>query len=142
MDYQGRLFNEALELRARIGLSVAQPLDDQIELGSDLHFVKREYSSLASDNLLQLTWRALDGLEFVTGKEVTVDRQQLPANICILKETGDGGGGDTDTCSQRRGDMTLSNVGVFLQGSWRPAEPNLTFFSVSATTGIRCSRGS
>jgi outer membrane receptor for ferrienterochelin and colicins len=106
---------------------------DQIELGSDLFYVKRRQSYRAIDGLAELRWMPSERFNLIGGTEASVDHEQLLAPDRIARATGQpvelGGRGGTT--------VTLTNLGGYVSSNLKVIDPWL-----KVTGGLRLDQNS
>jgi outer membrane receptor for ferrienterochelin and colicins len=111
---------------------------DRIDVGSDLFWVERRFSSRGLGTTLEASYRLLPNLEIVSGVEQVLDREEplTPANISKIA-IGGVQPGDVLPGSEARADpIVLTNFGVLTQVHYSP----LT--ELALTGGLRFDRHS
>jgi iron complex outermembrane receptor protein len=106
---------------------------NRMEVGSELYYVKQDYSYRGGELELMGNWHLVPSLTLLTGVELILDREQLPSNLHVLK-TSSGGllpGEIREETSTRQGSRLLTNLGAYLQSEWYPI-PKLAL-----TAGLR-----
>jgi iron complex outermembrane receptor protein len=134
-----------LNVRAQVAPKVTLVLDgelfaggitgrDRIEIGSDLVYARRSFSSLGFDGNLELQWHGPRSIQLVSGVGQIVDEEQLPSSLRILKSNTSGlkAGDVVESSSVRQGGKALLNTGLYLQALWTPIKRYLT-----VTGGVR-----
>jgi outer membrane receptor for ferrienterochelin and colicins len=139
----GLLWDQALGSQLRLSVRGstfrgAPGKDNRLEVGSEFHYVRREFGFRGLDVDGQLewnpAWKPLSGLRLVAGSSTFLDDEQLPSRIGLAKQqTTQAQAGDViEELSVRQGHKTFVNVGSYLHGMWT-AVPQL----LSVTGGLR-----
>ena len=154
VDDQGRIGENRISLRQgffdgnlSLALSESVQLDvdalyfrgeptgrDRLEVGSDLHYVERQFRYQGGELSLGTTWLALSSLTLVSGLGIIYDEERLPSNLHVLKlDVGTLSAGEVrESTSTRQGIKAFLNPGGFVQAVWSPLEETL-----SLTGGVR-----
>ncbi|HEX6276184.1 MAG TPA: TonB-dependent receptor [Polyangiaceae bacterium] len=111
---------------------------DHIEVGSELFWVKRRFSSRGIATTLEASYRPLGNLEIVGGLEQSFDREEplTPSAISKLEIGGVSPGEPLPGTEPRAEPTTLENFGALAQVRYAPLE------ELSLTAGVRFDRHS
>ena len=107
---------------------------DRIEVGSDTHWVRREFRYQGGEMGLNLGWKLLESLSLTAGLDVLYDENDVPSNLHVLKLDVESllAGDVREATSTRQGIQAFVNGGAYLQALWTPIERWL-----SLTGGLR-----
>ncbi len=96
---------------------------DRVEVGSEIFFVRRQFSFAGGEAETSATWRAFDDLTLVAGVGASWDQEEPLVVERVLKASParqQNGGGAGANAGQSRADEQLVNPGVFGQAIWKP----------------------
>lgn len=126
--------NMRLEYRSS-GFAGGPTARDNIEVGSGVYRVRRDFGFRGYEGRLDLKWNRPGELSVLVGAELIYDDENLPSVLQVTKLEGAGleVGEIRESTSVRQGRRLFFNPGAHLQAVWWPLEEQ----NLSITGGVR-----